>query len=85
MSGAVLCLVAAVTEAVPVSYAGHVTVQRFFETPASDAAPRWDLGDALFCGWASAVVHLLSAVALGTSCRRDFTGAAGAGARQEYV
>ncbi|KAJ0067296.1 hypothetical protein NL108_015821, partial [Boleophthalmus pectinirostris] len=69
--GAVLCVLAAALEACPVSWAGHVTVRRFREDAALQMAPRWDLGLGLFLGWTSAVVYVLTAGALWSSCREE--------------
>ncbi|XP_077390265.1 claudin-24 [Festucalex cinctus] len=45
MLAGVLCLI-------PVSYVAHVAVVRFFDDALPDVVPRWEFGDALFCGWA---------------------------------
>ncbi|XP_072306724.1 putative claudin-24 [Eucyclogobius newberryi] len=91
--GVVLCLVSAVLEAFPVSWAGHITAQRFRQDAVLKMAPRWDLGLGLFLGWTSASLYILTAGALWSSCREEggartlgggVTVQRG-GARQEYV
>ncbi|KAJ8407247.1 hypothetical protein AAFF_G00278210 [Aldrovandia affinis] len=68
MLGGVLCLTAGVLGLVPVSYMAHLTVLRFFDDSVPDVVPRWEFGDALFCGWAAGFLHLVAGVLLVCSC-----------------
>ncbi|KAM9828722.1 putative claudin-24 [Syngnathus typhle] len=53
---------------VPVSYVAHAAALRYFDESVPDVAPRWEFGDALFCGWTAGVLHLLAGTALLASC-----------------
>ncbi|CAB1435752.1 unnamed protein product [Pleuronectes platessa] len=65
-----LCLLAGFLGLVPVSYIAHLTVVRFFDESVPDLVPRWEFGDALFCGWMAGVLHLVGGALLLTSCLR---------------
>ncbi|XP_060923298.1 putative claudin-24 [Limanda limanda] len=65
-----LCLLAGVLGLVPVSYIAHLTVVRFFDESVPDLVPRWEFGDALFCGWTAGFLHLVAGTLLLTSCLR---------------
>ncbi|KAG9348913.1 hypothetical protein JZ751_029230 [Albula glossodonta] len=66
--GGLLCLTTGVLGLVPVSYMAHLTVLRFFDESVPEVVPRWEFGDALFCGWAAGFLHLVSGVLLIGSC-----------------
>lgn len=66
--GGILCLTAGVLGLVPVSYMAHITVLRFFDETVPDVVPRWEFGDALFCGWAAGFLHMVAGVLLVSSC-----------------
>ncbi|XP_023252207.1 putative claudin-24 [Seriola lalandi dorsalis] len=68
MAGGVLCLVAGILGLIPVSYIAHLTVVRFFDESVPDVVPRWEFGDALFCGWTAGFLHLVAGTLLLTSC-----------------
>ncbi|XP_054479671.1 putative claudin-24 [Anoplopoma fimbria] len=68
MAAAVLCLVSGVLGLIPVSYIAHLTVLRFFDESLPEVVPRWEFGDALFCGWTAGVLHLVAGTLLLTSC-----------------
>ncbi|XP_046887129.1 putative claudin-24 [Hypomesus transpacificus] len=68
MLGGVLCLVAGVLCLVAVSYIAHLTVLRFFDDSVPAVVPRWEFGDALFCGWTAALLHLVAGLLLVASC-----------------
>ncbi|XP_070814155.1 putative claudin-24 [Chaetodon trifascialis] len=68
MVGGVLCLVAGILVLIPVSYIAHLTVIRFFDESVPEVVPRWEFGDALFCGWTAGVLHLVAGTLLLTSC-----------------
>lgn len=67
-AGGALCLAAGVLGLVPVSYIAHLTVVRYFDESVPELVPRWEFGDALFCGWTAGVLHLLAGTLLLTSC-----------------
>ncbi|XP_035535801.1 putative claudin-24 [Morone saxatilis] len=67
-AGGALCLVAGILGLVPVSYIAHLTVVRFFDESVPKVVPRWEFGDALFCGWTAGVLHLVAGTLLLTSC-----------------
>ncbi|XP_019716336.1 putative claudin-24 [Hippocampus comes] len=68
MCGGALSVACAVLVLVPVSYVAHVAALRFFDESVPDVAPRWEFGDALFCGWTAGVLHLMAGAALLASC-----------------
>ncbi|XP_028998949.1 putative claudin-24 [Betta splendens] len=69
-AAAVLCLVAGVLGLIPVSHVAHVAVTRFFDETVSEMVPRWEFGDALFCGWTAGLAYLLAGTLLLISCWR---------------
>ncbi|XP_069020149.1 claudin-22-like [Embiotoca jacksoni] len=69
-AGGTLSVAAGVLGLVPVSYVAHLAVLRFFDDSVPDVLPRWEFGDALFCGWTAAVLHLVAGTLLLTSCLR---------------
>ncbi|XP_026157149.1 putative claudin-24 [Mastacembelus armatus] len=68
MVGGILCLVAGALGLTPVSYMAHITVVRFFDDTLPEMVPRWEFGDALFCGWTSGFVYLVAGTLLLASC-----------------
>ncbi|XP_040888302.1 putative claudin-24 [Toxotes jaculatrix] len=70
MAGGALCLVSGILGLIPVSYIAHLTVERFFDESLPDVVPRWEFGDALFCGWTAGFLHLVAGTLLLTSCLR---------------
>ncbi|KAM3857056.1 putative claudin-24 [Diretmus argenteus] len=68
MIGGVLCLAAGILGLIPVSYIAHLTVLRFFDETVPEVVPRWEFGDALFCGWTAGFLHLVAGALLLTSC-----------------
>lgn len=70
MAGGTLSLTAGILVLIPVSYIAHLTVVRFFDESVPDVVPRWEFGDALFCGWTAGVLHLVAGTVLLISCRR---------------
>ncbi|XP_028255383.1 putative claudin-24 [Parambassis ranga] len=70
IAGGTLCLLAGILGLVPVSYIAHLTVVRFFDESVPDIVPRWEFGDALFCGWTAGVLHLVAGAVLIISCLR---------------
>uniref|UniRef100_A0A8C6WS27 Claudin n=1 Tax=Neogobius melanostomus TaxID=47308 RepID=A0A8C6WS27_9GOBI len=49
--GGVLGIVAGVLCLIPVCYMAHMAVVHFFDDKVPDVVPRWEFGDALYCGW----------------------------------
>ncbi|KAG7262304.1 hypothetical protein CRUP_002233 [Coryphaenoides rupestris] len=68
---AALGLATGVLTLLPVSHIAHLTVVRFFDQSVPALVPRWEFGNALFCGWAAGVMHLLAGVVLLASARRS--------------
>ncbi|XP_023656810.1 putative claudin-24 [Paramormyrops kingsleyae] len=66
--GGAFCALAGVAVLIPVSYVAHLTVLRFFDESVPEVVPRWEFGDALFCGWAAGFLHMVAAVLLVASC-----------------
>ncbi|XP_074520601.1 claudin-24-like [Halichoeres trimaculatus] len=67
-AGGVLCLVAGVLGLVPVSYMAHLAVLHYHDHDVPEMVPRWEFGDALFCGWAGGVLNLVGGALLIASC-----------------
>lgn len=67
-AGGALSLAAGVLQLVPVSHVAHLAVQRYFDPSVPEVMPRWEFGDALFCGWTAGALHLLGGALLLTSC-----------------
>ncbi|KAJ7993580.1 hypothetical protein DPEC_G00273880 [Dallia pectoralis] len=65
----VLGLVSGVMSLLPVSYVAHLTVERFFDETLPKVVPRWEFGDALFCGWVAGFLLLVAGVLLLASCQ----------------
>lgn len=70
VAGGVLCLLAGILGLVPVSYIAHVAVMQFFDETVPEMIPRWEFGDALFCGWTAGLVYVLAGTFLLISCLR---------------
>ncbi|KAK7915764.1 hypothetical protein WMY93_011525 [Mugilogobius chulae] len=49
--GGVLGIVAGVLCLIPVCYMAHLAVVHFFDEKVPDVVPRWEFGEALYCGW----------------------------------
>ncbi|XP_061744072.1 claudin-22-like [Nerophis ophidion] len=64
VAGGVLGMLAGVLCLVPVSYVAHLAVVRFFDDTLPDVVPRWEFGDALFCGWAGGFLLLAAGLVL---------------------
>ncbi|KAK2857252.1 hypothetical protein Q5P01_005987 [Channa striata] len=72
MSGGLLCLVAGILVLIPVSYFANMAVVQFFDETVPEMVPRWEFGDALFCGWAAGFVYVVGGLLLLSSslCQR---------------
>ncbi|KAF3688256.1 Claudin-22 [Channa argus] len=68
VSGGAMCLLAGILVLVPVSYFANVAVIQFFDETVPEMVPRWEFGDALFCGWTAGFVYLVAGTMLLTSC-----------------
>lgn len=65
--GGVLGVVAGVLCLIPVSYMAHLAVIHFFDEKVPDVVPRWEFGDALFCGWVGGFLLIVAGLLLITS------------------
>uniref|UniRef100_A0A3Q3AQH5 Claudin n=1 Tax=Kryptolebias marmoratus TaxID=37003 RepID=A0A3Q3AQH5_KRYMA len=61
MISGVLCLI-------PVCYTAHLAVTHFFDEKVPDVVPRWEFGDALFCGWVAGFLLIVAGLIMVTSC-----------------
>uniref|UniRef100_A0A3B3SV53 Claudin n=1 Tax=Paramormyrops kingsleyae TaxID=1676925 RepID=A0A3B3SV53_9TELE len=68
MIGGIFSLLSAVEVLIPVSYIAHETITEFFDESVSEQVAKWDLGHALFCGWAASFLHIVAGVLLVSSC-----------------
>ncbi|XP_062280612.1 putative claudin-24 [Scomber scombrus] len=66
--GGVLGMVSGVLCLIPVSYMAHLAVIHFFDDKVPEVVPRWEFGDALFCGWAGGFLLVVAGLILVTSC-----------------
>ncbi|XP_037624821.1 putative claudin-24 [Sebastes umbrosus] len=66
--GGVLGVISGVLCLIPVSYMAHLAVIHFFDDKVPDVVPRWEFGDALFCGWAGGFLLIVAGLLLVTSC-----------------
>ncbi|XP_054646169.1 putative claudin-24 [Dunckerocampus dactyliophorus] len=71
ITGAFLGILSGVLCWIPVSYVARLAVVRFFDDTVPDVVPRWEFGDALFCGWVGGFLLIMAAlVLLSSSCQR---------------
>nr|XP_057929654.1 putative claudin-24 [Doryrhamphus excisus]XP_057929655.1 putative claudin-24 [Doryrhamphus excisus]XP_057929656.1 putative claudin-24 [Doryrhamphus excisus] len=61
---AILGILSGVLCLIPVSYVAHQAVVRFFDDTVPDVVPRWEFGDALFCGWAGGFLLVVAGLVL---------------------
>lgn len=66
--GGVLGMVSGVLCLIPVSYMAHLAVIHFFDDKVPDVVPRWEFGDALFCGWAAGFFLIVAGLLMVSSC-----------------
>ncbi|XP_019936387.2 putative claudin-24 [Paralichthys olivaceus] len=66
--GGLLGMVSGVLCLIPVSYMAHLAVIHFFDDKVPDVVPRWEFGDALFCGWVGGFLLIVAGLLLVTSC-----------------
>lgn len=69
VTGGVLGMMSGVLCLVPVSYVAHLAVIHFFDEKVPEVVPRWEFGDALFCGWAAGFLLVVAGLVLVTSSR----------------
>ncbi|XP_006013854.1 putative claudin-24 [Latimeria chalumnae] len=62
--GGVLFFLAGVTTLIPISYMAYITVVKFWDTAVPDIVPRWEFGEAMFCGWLGGFLHLPGSICL---------------------
>lgn len=68
ITGGLLGMVSGVLCLIPVSYMAHLTVIQFFDEKVPDVVPRWEFGDAMFCGWGGGLLLILAGVLLLNPC-----------------
>ncbi|TRY58424.1 hypothetical protein DNTS_002051 [Danionella cerebrum] len=68
ISAAVFLCIAGLLVLTPISYVAHDTVMRFFDETVPHVVPRSEFGDALFIGWASGLLYIVSGVLWFSSC-----------------
>lgn len=68
ITGGLLGMVSGVLCLVPVSYMAHLAVIHFFDEKIPDVVPRWEFGDAMFCGWAGGLLLILAGLLLVNPC-----------------
>ncbi|XP_026200646.1 putative claudin-24 [Anabas testudineus] len=65
--GGVLGMISGVLCLIPVSYMAHFAVMHFFDEKVPEVVPRWEFGDALFCGWAGGFLLIVAGLLLVSS------------------
>ncbi|KAK2835913.1 hypothetical protein Q5P01_016397 [Channa striata] len=65
--GGLLGMVSGVLCLIPVSYMAHFAVIHFFDEKVPDVVPRWEFGDALYCGWMGGFLLIAAGLLLVTS------------------
>lgn len=68
ITGGVLGMISGVLCLIPVSSMAHFAVMHFFDDKVPDVVPRWEFGDALFCGWAGGFLLLVAGLLLVNPC-----------------
>lgn len=66
--GGVLGMLSGVLCLIPVSHVAHSAVLHFFDETVPEVVPRWEFGDALFCGWVAGFLLIVAGLLLVTSC-----------------
>ncbi|XP_061593875.1 putative claudin-24 [Cololabis saira] len=66
--GGVLGVISGVLCLIPVSYMAHLAVVHFFDEKVPEVVPRWEFGDALFCGWAAGFLLIVAGLLIVCSC-----------------
>lgn len=68
ITGGLLGMVSGVLCLIPVSFMAHLAVIHFFDEKVPDVVPRWEFGDAMFCGWGGGLLLILAGVLLLNPC-----------------
>ncbi|CAN9500246.1 unnamed protein product [Ophioblennius macclurei] len=68
VAGGVLAMTSGVLCLIPVSYMAHLAVVQFFDDKVPEVVPRWEFGDALFCGWAAGFLLIVAGMLMVASC-----------------
>lgn len=67
VAGGTVSLLAGVLQLAPVSHVTRLAVQHYFDPSVPEVLPRWEFGNALFCGWTAGALYLLGGGLLLTS------------------
>lgn len=73
ITGGLLGMVSGVLCLIPVSYMARLAVIHFFDEKVPEVVPRWEFGNAMFCGWAGGLLLVLAGVLLLSPCSRSRT------------
>lgn len=65
--GGVLGMISGVLCLIPVSYMAHFAVIQFFDEKVPEVVPRWEFGDALYCGWVGGFLLIVAGLLLVSS------------------
>ncbi|KAJ3609144.1 hypothetical protein NHX12_023668 [Muraenolepis orangiensis] len=76
LSGGILFIVTGLCVLVPVSWIANTVIQDFYN-PAVPTMHKRELGQAIYLGWASAVILMISGAVLSSTCPHVERGAAG--------
>lgn len=68
ITAAVFLCIAGMLVLAPVSYVAHHVVMKFFDENTPHVLSRSEFGDALFIGWAAALLDIVAGILLFTSC-----------------
>lgn len=66
--GGVLALLSGLLCLLPVSFVAHFAVKHFFDDTVPEVVPRWEFGDALYCGWAAGFLQIVSGLLFVSHC-----------------
>ncbi|XP_028300998.1 putative claudin-24 [Gouania willdenowi] len=67
VTAGVLGIISGVLCLIPVSYMAHLAVVHFFDDKVPDVVPRWEFGDALFCGWVAGFLLIVAGMLMASS------------------
>lgn len=62
--GGVLGMISGVLCLIPVSYMAHFAIIHFFDETVPEVVPRWEFGDALYCGWVGGFLLIVAGLLL---------------------
>ncbi|KAI4884709.1 hypothetical protein NFI96_005798 [Prochilodus magdalenae] len=68
IAAGVLCCIAGIVGLIPVSFAAHDMVMKFFDHSIPEVVPRFEFGDAIFIGWAAGFLHVVAGFLFFASC-----------------